>query len=102
MLDRREPRPVHDPWRYQDVLVEEERAGDGRLVQVATIFLTGRECPWRCVMCDLGRYTTPGDTPPGAIPAQVRAGDLLAGAARLEATVEGVHRLLIRSGFNVP
>ena len=44
----------------------------------------------------------PGDTPPGAIPAQVRAGDLLAGAARLEATVEGVHRLLIRSGFNVP
>jgi len=32
----------------------------------------------------------------------VRAGDLLAGAARLEATVEGVHRLLIRSGFNVP
>ncbi len=73
MLDRREPRPVHDPWRYQDVLVEEERAGDGRLVQVATIFLTGRECPWRCVMCDLWRYTTPGDTPPGAIPAQVRA-----------------------------
>jgi radical SAM enzyme (TIGR01210 family) len=40
---------------------------------VATVFLTGRECPWRCAMCDLWRYTTPADTPPGAIPAQIAA-----------------------------
>jgi radical SAM enzyme (TIGR01210 family) len=38
----------------------------------ATVFLTGRECAWRCVMCDLWRFTTAGDTPVGAIPTQVR------------------------------
>jgi len=40
---------------------------------VATAFLTGRECPWRCTMCDLWRYTTVEDTPRGAIPSQVAA-----------------------------
>lgn len=73
VVDRRPPRAVHDPWRYQDVVVEDERAADGRTVRTATVFLTGRECPWRCVMCDLWRYTTPTETPPGAIPAQVAA-----------------------------
>ncbi len=40
---------------------------------MATVFLTGRECPWRCVMCDLWQYTTESDTPRGAIPAQIDA-----------------------------
>ena len=40
---------------------------------MATVLLTGRECPWRCAMCDLWTYTTVTDTPPGAIPAQVSA-----------------------------
>jgi radical SAM enzyme (TIGR01210 family) len=40
---------------------------------MATVLLTGRECPWRCAMCDLWTYTTVSDTPPGAIPAQVAA-----------------------------
>jgi len=73
VLDRRGPRPAHDPWRHQGVLVEEERTADGRSARVATAFLTGRECPWRCTMCDLWRYTTVEDTPRGAIPAQVAA-----------------------------
>jgi archaeosine synthase beta-subunit len=63
-------RPVRrrlDPWRHQGVLVERERAADGRVVQVATIFLTGRECPWRCVMCDLWQHTIQEDTPAGAL-----------------------------------
>lgn len=60
-----------DPWRSQGVLVEEEIGTDGRAVTVATTFLTGRECPWRCAMCDLWRHTTAGDTPVGAIPAQI-------------------------------
>jgi radical SAM enzyme (TIGR01210 family) len=71
VLDRRGPRPIHDPWRHQGVLVEEERSADGRRMQIATVFLTGRECPWRCTMCDLWLYTTVEDTPPGAIPQQV-------------------------------
>jgi radical SAM enzyme (TIGR01210 family) len=71
--DRRGVRPRHDPWTYQNLIVEDERTADGRIAPVAALFLTGRECPWRCVMCDLWRYTTPGDTPPGAIPAQLAA-----------------------------
>jgi uncharacterized Fe-S cluster-containing MiaB family protein len=73
ILDRRPPRPEWDPWRYQQMIVEDERAPDGAIARSATVFLTGRECPWRCVMCDLWRYTTTSDTPRGAIPAQVTA-----------------------------
>jgi radical SAM enzyme (TIGR01210 family) len=62
---------VHDPFRYQDLFVEQERAADGRRVQVATVFLTGRECPWRCVMCDLWRHTLATDTPAGALVRQM-------------------------------
>ena len=73
VLDRRGSRPAHDPWRHQGVLVEDERSADGRRARIATVFLTGRECPWRCTMCDLWRYTTTGDTPRGAIPDQIAA-----------------------------
>ena len=73
ILDRREPRPLHDPWRHHGIIVEDERAADGRIARAATVFLTGRECPWRCAMCDLWQYTIAGDTPPGAIPTQVAA-----------------------------
>jgi archaeosine synthase beta-subunit len=82
VLDRRGPRPAHDPWRHQGVLVEEERSADGRRARVATAFLTGRECPWRCTMCDLWRHTTVEDTPRGAIPAQVAAARAEAETAR--------------------
>jgi radical SAM enzyme (TIGR01210 family) len=73
VLERRLERPTHDPWQPQGVLVEEERGAEGGTVRVATVFLTGRECPWRCVMCDLWQYTIEADTPAGAIPAQIAA-----------------------------
>lgn len=73
ILESRDPRPHHDPWRHQGLTIEDELAADGRLARTATVFLTGRECPWRCVMCDLWRYTIVDDTPSGAIPAQVAA-----------------------------
>jgi archaeosine synthase beta-subunit len=63
VLERRGPHDAHDPARHQGWLVEDEPAGNGALVRVATIFLTGRECPWHCVMCDLWRHTLPVDTP---------------------------------------
>jgi hypothetical protein len=44
---------VLDPRRPVTVIVEEERADSGAVVPVLTVFLTNRECPWRCVMCDL-------------------------------------------------
>jgi radical SAM enzyme (TIGR01210 family) len=71
VIAHRPSRPAHDPWRPRGVLVEEEAGPEGRAVAVATIFLTGRECPWRCAMCDLWQYTIAEDTPPGAIPAQI-------------------------------
>jgi radical SAM enzyme (TIGR01210 family) len=73
VLDRRPPRQLHDPWRSQGLLGEDERTADHTVARVATLFLTGRECPWRCAMCDLWQQTTQGDTPPGAIAAQVEA-----------------------------
>ena len=67
----RPARPVHDPWRAHGVTVEHEPTDTGELAEVVTVFLTGRECPWRCAMCDLWKYTTEADTPVGAIPHQI-------------------------------
>jgi radical SAM enzyme (TIGR01210 family) len=39
---------------------------------VATLFLTNRECPYRCLMCDLWKNTLDERVPAGAIPAQIR------------------------------
>jgi archaeosine synthase beta-subunit len=64
--DRLDPRKPYAQW------VEDERAHDGRSVRVATIFLTNRECPWRCLMCDLWKNTLSKRVPVGAIPAQIR------------------------------
>lgn len=38
---------------------------------MATVLLTNRECPWRCLMCDLWRGMLPTRVPAGAIPAQL-------------------------------
>ncbi len=63
-------RPL-DPWRPIGVQQEEERNSEGDLVPCQTIFLTGRECPFTCVFCDLWQYTLDDPTPSGAIPAQI-------------------------------
>ena len=56
------------PWAC---FVEPERTAAGKLAQVATIFLTNRECPFRCLMCDLWKNTTDEPVPKGAIPIQI-------------------------------
>jgi archaeosine synthase beta-subunit len=58
----------HVPWAF---LVEPERSALGEVVDVATLFLTNRECPFRCLMCDLWKNTLDEPTPPGAIPEQI-------------------------------
>lgn len=60
-----------DPQRPYAFALEEERADSGDVVSVATIFLTNRECPWRCLMCDLWKNTLTETVPRGAIPAQI-------------------------------
>jgi hypothetical protein len=53
ILARRGPRNRLDPAAAYAELTEEEPDGSGGIVSVSTIFLTNRECPWRCLMCDL-------------------------------------------------
>ena len=67
----RPPRPVLDPRQPGGVTVELERGPGGAMSPSATVFLTGAECPFTCVFCDLWRFTTLGPTPVGALPAQL-------------------------------
>ena len=69
IAERRGPRNrVRSDEPYAQ-MIEEERMEDGTIAQVATIFLTNRECPWKCVMCDLWRNTMPVSS--GSIPRQI-------------------------------
>jgi archaeosine synthase beta-subunit len=52
-------------------LVEKERSISGEIEDTAIIFLTNRECPFHCLMCDLWKNTTDQSVPLGAIPAQI-------------------------------
>lgn len=71
ILARRGPRNAVDAQRPWAFFVEDERSASGEIVPVATVFLTNRECPWRCLMCDLWQNTLENVTAAGAIPAQI-------------------------------
>jgi radical SAM enzyme (TIGR01210 family) len=60
-----------DAQRPHAFLLEKEPTSTGELATVATLFLTNRECPWRCLMCDLWKNTLDEPVPPGAIPSQI-------------------------------
>jgi len=60
-----------DPWIPYLFFCEEERSASAEIVSIAAIFLTNRECPWNCVMCDLWKNTLTFTVPTGAIPAQI-------------------------------
>ena len=69
--ERRGPRNAVDPARPHAFFVEEECADSGEVVPILTVFLTNRECPWRCLMCDLWKNTLNESVEPGMIPAQI-------------------------------
>jgi archaeosine synthase beta-subunit len=72
ILAQRPPRATTlDPCRPHGFFLEEELAGSGRVVSCGTILLTNKECPWRCLMCDLWKNTLSKSVPPGAIPKQI-------------------------------
>ena len=71
ILAARPPKQLVDPRRPYACLLEEEYSARGQLEQVATIFLTNRECPFRCLMCDLWKNTTDDSVSEGDIPAQI-------------------------------
>ena len=60
-----------DPWKAHGTVFEEERAPNGAVERVGTVFLAGAECPFTCSFCDLWRWTLEGPTPPGALPIQL-------------------------------
>jgi archaeosine synthase beta-subunit len=72
ILGLRPARNAVDPLRPHGFLIEEEPRAGGGTDRIATVFLTNRECPWRCLMCDLWKNTLEAPTPKGAIPAQIR------------------------------
>jgi len=61
-----------DPHKPYAWLVEKERTASGHIEDVAIVFLTNRECPFHCLMCDLWKNTTDHTVPPGAIPGQIK------------------------------
>ncbi|MCI0433891.1 MAG: radical SAM protein [Gemmatimonadetes bacterium] len=71
ILAARPAREAVDPRRPYAFFVEQERTAAGRVEDVATVFLTNRECPYRCLMCDLWKHTTTEPVPLGAIPEQI-------------------------------
>ena len=71
ILSRRPAREKRDPYLPYEYFVEEECGADGAVVPVATVFLTNRECPFRCLMCDLWRNTLTETVPVGAIAVQI-------------------------------
>lgn len=71
ILAARGPRNQLNPHRPYSFLVEKERSESGDVVPIATVFLTNRECPFRCLMCDLWQNTLTWSVPPGTIPEQI-------------------------------
>ena len=60
-----------NPDRPYAFLTEKERTPDGRIEDCVVIFLTNKECPFHCLMCDLWKNTTGYPLPAGVIPKQI-------------------------------
>lgn len=72
IVERRGPKTRLDPMHAYGVHYEEELDAQGELVPTGIVLLTNRECPFRCVFCDLWRNTLDETVPAGAIAAQIR------------------------------
>ncbi len=73
VLAHRGDKAAVDPARAAAALWEEEPDAHGVPAATATIFLTNRECPFHCVMCDLWTHTLDTSVGTGVIPQQIRA-----------------------------
>ncbi len=68
--DYRGPKQPVDAHKALRISWERERTDTG-VYPTLTVFLSGAECPFTCVFCDLWKHTLDVETPPGAIPAQL-------------------------------
>lgn len=71
ILELRPAKENLDPSKPYHYLNEQEIDAQGNLRKVNTLFLTNKECPFKCTMCDLWKHTLDGPTPQGAIPEQI-------------------------------
>jgi radical SAM enzyme (TIGR01210 family) len=71
ILAHRGAKATLDPERAYAAVWEEECDAAGTLAPTAVVFLTNRECPFRCVMCDLWQHTLDERLAPGRIPQQI-------------------------------
>ncbi len=70
LRDETRRRPL-SPEQAAGWLCEEEPDRAGGRERYLTVFLTNRECPWSCLMCDLWQGTLLEPVPPGALVRQV-------------------------------
>ena len=68
-LAARGPHAAPDSTKPYACFVEPERSASGHVEAVATVFVTNRECPYRCLVCDLWKHTT-GERAPAATAAE--------------------------------
>lgn len=71
IVSNRGKKNIVDPRRPYGWLVEKERTAFGKIEDIAIIFLTNKECPFHCLMCDLWKNTTDRPVPVGSIPDQI-------------------------------
>jgi archaeosine synthase beta-subunit len=71
IVNLRPQRNTLNPEIPYHFLHETEPDAKGLLQKVNTIFLTGKECSFKCLMCDLWKNTIPETTPKGAIVKQI-------------------------------
>ena len=72
VLEHRGPKHLVQPDRAYAAIWEEEPDATGALTPTAVVFLTNRECPFRCVMCDLWTNTLDATVERGQILLQIR------------------------------
>jgi archaeosine synthase beta-subunit len=71
ILSNRGSKNSVDPQKPYAWLAEKECTVSGEIEDTGIIFLTNRECPYHCLMCDLWKNTTDAPVPVGTIPGQI-------------------------------
>jgi archaeosine synthase beta-subunit len=69
MRGKKNPVNPNLPYGWQ---IEKEHTRSGKVEDTGIIFLTNRECPFHCLMCDLWKNTTDETVEPGSIPKQIK------------------------------
>lgn len=71
IIQRRGSKNPVDPFKPYACVKEKERSEHGEIIEVGTVFLTNKECPFKCLMCDLWKNTTNEKVADGIIPGQI-------------------------------